>query len=98
MYLEGIYWTNRARLNNSRNILWNVYCDGDETSFTDCQGWWDPFREAGCTHAVDLVCPLAPEIGTLGELRLASIVDDNNTISGRLEVYNGIWGSGAFNS
>ena len=70
----------------------NVQCTGNETNLVDCEHVGYDFR-ASCAADVNLTCLLEPESGTIGDLRITSISnEDNYTISGSLEVFNGAWG------
>lgn len=68
-----------------------IGCSGDESRLTECS--FEASRPTVCSNGVGLVCSIQQENGTVGDLRLEDAIEDDYIISGRLEVFNGSWGS-----
>ena len=74
-------------------MVYDLRCNGKETKLTDCE--FPGFvRDYGCMPGV-VLCLLEQENGNEGDLRLVNITidDENNLVTGRLQVYReGAWG------
>ena len=72
----------------------DIDCDGTENTLVDCS--FLEFGTGSCSYyggKTIVNCALQAENGTVGELRLADMTETAFAVSGRLEVYNGVWGS-----
>lgn len=69
----------------------DVNCNGTESRLVDCE--FEGYGVDSCNYGISLWCVEDEINGTQGALRLADSSWDNTFIKGRLEVFNGAWGT-----